>query len=378
MLGLPFERIADLDGIAGLIIKIKKVAKGLNITVNVNNFVPKPHTPFQWHPMEKEPELNFKINYLKKLLKPLNVNFRYQDPKVSFIEGLISRGDDFTPRTIYNAYKFGAVYDSESRLFNYDAWVKALEYEYGCEYDYNWWKNNRGNGTSNFNKLTYRYLYEEKNIDAPLPWDFIDILVDKDFLKEEYKKSRMQNFKSIYPRNASSADSSAENLLTENCRKICYLCGVCDFKTLSPVYSSKAENIRIHKKNGKDDKNCIDGNNDININTEVPGRRVSFSELTFIYSKRGAAKYLGHLETVKILLKAFRITGIPLIYRESKFTSRPKLSFSNPIPFMSESDGLHIKARVSAEYAVETDLNILSEKINSILPDGLKIVSINI
>ncbi len=378
MLGLPFERIADLDGIAGLIIKIKKVAKGLNITVNVNNFVPKPHTPFQRHPMEKEPELNFKINYLKKLLKPLNVNFRYQDPKVSFIEGLISRGDDFTPRTIYNAYKFGAVYDSESRLFNYDAWVKALEYEYGCEYDYNWWKNNRGNGTSNFNKLTYRYLYEEKNIDAPLPWDFIDILVDKDFLKEEYKKSRMQNFKSIYPRNASSADSSAENLLTENCRKICYLCGVCDFKTLSPIYSSKAENIRIHKKNGKDDKNCIDGNNDININTEVPGRRVSFSELTFIYSKRGAAKYLGHLETVKILLKAFRITGIPLIYRESKFTSRPKLSFSNPIPFMSESDGLHIKARVSAEYAVETDLNILSEKINSILPDGLKIVSINI
>ena len=356
MLGLPFERIADLDGIAGLIIKIKKVAKGLNITVNVNNFVPKPHTPFQWHPMEKEPELNFKINYLKKLLKPLNVNFRYQDPKVSFIEGLISRGDDFTPKIIYNAYKFGAVYDSESRLFNYDAWLKALE----CECGY------------------YRYLYEEKNIDSPLPWDFIDILVDKDFLKEEYKKSRMQNFKSIYPRNASSADSSAENLLTENCRKICYLCGVCDFKTLSPVYSSKAENIRIHKKNGKDDKNCIDGNNDININTEVPGRRVSFSELTFIYSKRGAAKYLGHLETVKILLKAFRITGIPLIYRESKFTSRPKLSFSNPIPFMSESDGLHIKARVSAEYAVETDLNILSEKINSILPDGLKIVSINI
>ncbi len=356
MLGLPFERIADLDGIAGLIIKIKKTAKGLNITVNVNNFVPKPHTPFQWHPMEKEPELNFKINYLKKLLKPLNVNFRYQDTKVSFIEGLISRGDDLTPKIIYNAYKFGAVYDSESRLFNYDAWVKALE----CEYDY------------------YKYLYEEKNIDAPLPWDFIDILVDKDFLKEEYKKSRMQNLQYIYPLNASPAGGSAANLLTGNCRKICYLCGVCDFKTVSPVYSSKAKNIKMHKKKRKDEKNCIDGNNNININTASAGGRVSFSELTFIYSKRGAAKYLGHLETVKILLKAFRITDIPLIYRESKFTSRPKLSFSNPIPFMSESDGLYIKARVAAEYPAETDLNILSEKINSILPDGLKIVSINI
>ena len=365
MLGLPFERMADLDGIAGLIIKIKKVAKGLNVTVNVNNFVPKPHTPFQWHPMEKEPELNFKINYLKKLLRPLNVNFRYQDPKVSFIEGLISRGDDFTPKIIYNAYKFGAVYDSESRLFNYDAWVKALEYGYD-----------------------YRYLYEEKNIDVPLPWDFIDILVDKEFLKDEYKKSYMQNLKSIYPHNAARTDNFIEDLLTENCRKICYLCGVCDFKTVGPVYSSKAENIKMHKKKRKE---VIAENNDscnnYNKNTEAAAEGVkiiqnnpvkSFSELTFIYSKRGVAKYLGHLETVKILLKTFRVAGIPLIYRESKFTSRPRLSFSNPIPFMSESDELYIKARVAAEYIASTDLNILQEKINAILPDGLRIIDINI
>ena len=351
MLGLPFERMADLDGIAGLIIKIKKVAKGLNITVNVNNFVPKPHTPFQWHPMEKEPELNFKINYLKKLLRPLNVNFRYQDPKVSFIEGLISRGDDFTPKIIYNAYKFGAVYDSESRLFNYDAWVKALEYGYD-----------------------YRYLYEEKNIDVPLPWDFIDILVDKEFLKDEYKKSYMQNLKSIYPHNAARTDNFVEDLLTENCRKICYLCGVCDFKTVAPVYSSKAENIKMHKKNYN--KNMEAASEGVKIIQNNPVK--SFSELTFIYSKRGAAKYLGHLETVKILLKAFRVAGIPLIYRESKFTSRPKVSFSNPIPFMSESDELYIKARVVEEYTASTDLNILQEKINAILPDGLRIMDINI
>lgn len=351
MLGLPFERMADLDGIAGLIIKIKKVAKGLNVTVNVNNFVPKPHTPFQWHPMEKEPELNFKINYLKKLLKPLNVNFRYQDPKVSFIEGLISRGDDFTPKIIYNAYKFGAVYDSESRLFNYDAWVKALEYGYD-----------------------YRYLYEEKNIDVPLPWDFIDILVDKEFLKDEYKKSYMQNLKSIYPHNAARTDNFIEDLLTENCRKICYLCGVCDFKTVGPIYSSKAENIKMHKKNyNKNTEAAAEG---VKIIQNNPVK--SFSELTFIYSKRGAAKYLGHLETVKILLKAFRVAGIPLIYRESKFTSRPRLSFSNPIPFMSESDELYIKARVAAEYTASTALNVLREKINAILPDGLRIIDINI
>ncbi|MHB1600169.1 MAG: TIGR03960 family B12-binding radical SAM protein [bacterium] len=361
MIGLPFERIADLDGIAGLIIKIKKVAKGLNITVNVNNFVPKPHTPFQWHPMENESALNFKINYLKKLLKPLNVNFRYQDPKVSFIEGLISRGDNLTPQIIYRAYKSGAVYDSESRLFNYDAWVKALKYEYESEYNYD-----------------YKYLYEEKNIDIALPWDFIDILIDKEFLKEEYKKSYEQNLKTVYSPNASASDNFTQDLLTENCRKTCYLCGVCDFKSVAPVYSSKAENIKMHKKKSKEDtaENTIENTAGNSVENN-PVKLKSFSELTFIYSKRGAAKYLGHLETVKILLKAFRIVRLPLIYKESKFTSRPKVSFSNPIPFMSESDELYIKARVNAEYIVLADLNVLREKINKILPEGLRILNVN-
>jgi radical SAM family uncharacterized protein len=377
MIGLPFERLSDLDGIAALIIKIKKSAKNLNITVNVNNFVPKPHTPFQWHPMEKEPELNFKINYLRKILKPLNVNFRYQDPKISFIEGLISRGDAFTSKIIYKAYKNGAIYDSESRLFNYGAWVSALEF-FG------------------FNKLTEKYLYGERIIDSALPWDFIDTLVDKEFLKDEFKKSYKQNSKSIYRNrfNASNNIDGAEvdkpELMTENCRKICYLCGVCDFKAVSPIYSSKNENIKMHKKPAESVLNSSNSSN-----TEMPETPetavynndkvqkhfdsipVIFSELTFIYSKRGALKYIGHLETVKIMLKAFRIIRLPIIYRKSEFTSRPKLSFSNPLPFMAESDDLYIKARVQNDYLILTDLKILKDKINAILPEGMKIININ-
>lgn len=376
MIGLPFERISDIDAIADLIIEIKKAAKELNITVNVNNFVPKPHTPFQWQPMERESELNFKINYLKKILKHLNVNFKYQDPKASFIEGLISRGDEFTPKIIYEAYKNGAVYDSESRLFNYGAWEKAIS-KFGKE------------------KITAKYLYDEKNINDPLPWDFIDIMVDKNFLKEEFKKS--------YAINLNSADKVPmieDGLTTENCRKICYLCGVCDFKTVSPVYSSKLRNIKMHKNNRADctfaGNSYVNGNNggginvaantnaDIAANAAIDssgavnaGGAGTFSETAFIYSKKGPAKYIGHLETVKILLKIFRIVKLPLIYRKSKFTSRPKLSFSNPVPFMSESDALYIKARLPKEYLTLTDLSALKDRINALLPEGLKIVDIN-
>jgi radical SAM family uncharacterized protein len=394
MIGLPFERIADLDGIAALIIKIKSASKGLNITVNVNNFVPKPHTPFQWFPMEKEEALNFKINYLKKILKPLNVNFKYQDPKVSFIEALISRGDEFTSKIIYKAYKSGAVYDSESRLFNYNAWIKALENEN---------RNQNENMDRDGDEIDYggyfKYLYEEKKINDPLPWDFIDILVDKKFLKEEYKKSCIQNARSIYYFNFNS-ETDIEDLSTQNCRKICYLCGVCDFKTVSPVYSSKAANIKMHKKNIKSGVNYDYGksinkgaffineaggnraeSDNFNCNNNIKVKTVPFSEITFIYSKRGIAKYLGHLETVKILLKTFRIVKIPLLYKESEYVLRPKLSYSNPIPFMSESDGLYIKGRIAKIYAATlnlADLADLKDKINTLLPEGLKIIDIKI
>ncbi|MCL4533454.1 MAG: DUF2344 domain-containing protein, partial [Deltaproteobacteria bacterium] len=221
----------------------------------------------------------------------------------------------------------------------------------------------------------FKYLYEEKNINDPLPWDFIDILVDKKFLKEEYKKSCMQNAKSIYYFNS---EIDGEYLSTQNCRKICCLCGVCDFKTVSPVYSSKAANIKMHKNNIKKNENekvelyNFNGNNDIKVKT------VPFSEITFTYSKRGIAKYLGHLETVKILLKIFRIIKIPLLYKESEYTLRPKLSFSNPIPFMSESDELYIKGRIPKIHAASMNLTDLKDKINGLLPEGLKIININL
>ena len=164
----------------------------------------------------------------------------------------------------------------------------------------------------------------------------------------------------------------------------------------------------MHKKNIKNNENEIDENSrvnydyDKNINkgdflNEAGGNRaesdnfngynnvkvktVPFSEITFIYSKREIAKYLGHLETVKILLKTFRIVKIPLLYKESEYTLRPKLSYSNPIPFMSESDGLYIKGRIAKINAASMNLaNLadLKDKINKLLPEGLKIIDIKI
>ncbi|RZD18117.1 MAG: DUF2344 domain-containing protein [Candidatus Acididesulfobacter diazotrophicus] len=502
MIGLPYERLSDIEGVKDLIVKIKKISKQLNITVNVNNFVPKPHTPFQWHPMNTEDELNFKINYLRHLLKHLNVNFKYQDPKVSFIEGLISRGDMFTSKIIYRAYLNGAKFDSERKYFNFKAWIDALksfsdddEYEYDEDkynyyslnktnneklYNYNIKKNNYFNEklTCTYNELLNKYLYIQKDLKEILPWDFIDIMVDKEYLKSEFKKSFELNKLTIYNnynysaahfnsnntsgvKNINEDDSNSNALndditnnkfrlncdlhnninnniekeikdkITENCRKICYICGVCDFKTVKPVYSSKSENNKIHKKinyneynnynensrNGNFDdsqnnddnffidiKNADDNINIMNIN-DIKDTNINYevningkekndeeiycnklsnksiesndSKILIKYSKKDDIKYLGHLETIKVLLRALRISNIKISYTQSKFSPKPKVSFSNPIPFMTESDSLYIIATVNNWDNKNDSFNdSVKTKLNNKLPEGLKIVEI--
>ncbi len=422
MLGLPYERLSDIEGIKNLILKIKKISKQLNITVNANNFVPKPHTPFQWHPMNTEDELNFKINYLKHLLKPLNVNFRYQDPKISFIEGLISRGDGFTSKIIYRAYLNGAKFDSERKYFNFKAWIDALKsfrkididgdkYNYNNLnktsneklYDYAIKKNNYFNEkiTYTYNELLNKYLYIQKDLEEILPWDFIDIMVDKEYLKSEFKKSFELNKLTIYNY------KEIKDNITENCRKICYICGVCDFKTIKPIYSSKLANSRIDKninynenndynKNGRDNS-IIEINNNINNINKIDNSIINYQEknsdekhksdnkyiksndskILIKYSKKGDIKYLGHLETIKILLRALRMSNIKISYTKSKFSPKPKVSFSNPIPFMTESDSLYIIATVNDWNNENEDFNdSIKTQLNNKLPEGLKIVEI--
>ncbi len=364
MIGLPYERISDIDGIKDLILKIKKVSKGLNVTVNINNFVSKPHTPFQWYPVNKISELDFKINYLKRLLGPVNVNLRYQDPKVSFIEGLISRGDEFTSKIIYKAYKLGAVYDSEMQLFNYGAWIKALNSLQESRVQR---RNSRLDDKGCGDIINY-YLYDEKDLNKALPWDFIDTLVEKDYLKAEFKKAYKQNAISIYDFSSNSVTGKTgekERLLTENCRKVCHLCGVCDFKEISPVYSSKIDNVKIFP--GQKDTAA-----DI-TEKEFNGDQAA-SKLLIRYSKKGAIRYLGHLDTVKILIRVFKIAKLPIVYKESRFTPRPKISYSNPIPFMSESDNLYLTIKIKNKPAGGMDY--IKSLINYFLPDGLKILDI--
>lgn len=117
MVGLPTETCEDLQEFVDLIARIKgsidRIGKQrgrlTEIYLSVNCFVPKPWTPFQYHPFgisaplqpgetrsmkEALTSLKEKIAYLKKGVGEFsNVHFQADKPENGFFQALLSRGD---------------------------------------------------------------------------------------------------------------------------------------------------------------------------------------------------------------------------------------------------------------------------------------------
>ena len=101
MVGLPFERASDLEGIVRLSREIRarfrSEAKGeARVTISLHPFVPKPGTPFQWAPMLPPAETAERIRYLRSKLK----GFTVKAPGLGevYTEGILARsGEEAAP-----------------------------------------------------------------------------------------------------------------------------------------------------------------------------------------------------------------------------------------------------------------------------------------
>ncbi|MCX5718536.1 MAG: radical SAM protein [Nitrospirae bacterium] len=156
MVGLPTETIEDVEGIVDLVKKIKNVAPKGRITVSISTFVPKPFTPFQWHPMEKPSEVKERLRMIKKNLLPIRgINVFHDVLKYAYMQGFFSMGDRRVSKAI-----------EEMQRMN--DWRKAAE-SAGLNKDF--------------------YLFRKKELNEILPWDFIDSGISKEKLWAEYQEA---------------------------------------------------------------------------------------------------------------------------------------------------------------------------------------------
>lgn len=93
-------------------------------------------------------------------------------------------------------------------------------------------------------------------------------------------------------------------------------------------------------------------------------------KIIFKYTKLGKLKYISHLDTLRLLQRALRRTGLPAKYSEG-FNPHPKLSIAFPLSLGIESIG----EMAEVELAIRVERDVFVNKMNDSLPEGLQIIS---
>ena len=193
MLGLPTETDEDVLGIAELVYKVilawKEHAtnkkRGLRVHVATAYFVPKPHTPFQWEAQITPEEYLRRCRLLKSHFYSKSIEYNYHTPDLSRLEAVFARGDRRLGPVIEAAVAKGAKLDGWDEYFNYSYWFDAMN---ECGIDETFYTT-RGFGENEI-----------------LPWDTIDVGVNKKFLLRERRQAYAET-------------------VTPDCREGCAGCG---------------------------------------------------------------------------------------------------------------------------------------------------------
>ncbi len=177
MQGLPTETGEDLKGIADLAEKVVGVYyslpkaernRGVNVTVSVSCFVPKPFTAFQWEGQDTLEEMEQKQAFLRSVIHHKNVRYNWHDARVSQLEAVFARGDRRLSKVLLKAAEENVTFDAWDECFDYDGWMKRFD-EVGIDASF--------------------YANRPFEKDEILPWDMIDCGVSKAFLWREREKA---------------------------------------------------------------------------------------------------------------------------------------------------------------------------------------------
>lgn len=328
--GLPTETIEDMDELAELLNKIKYRAKllkkekgllhSLDLTCTLSIFVPKPFTPFQWCGQMNLDEVTEHIHYLKdktKHIKGLKIN--YHEKYVSEIEAVLTRGDSKLCDYIEALYKKGCYLDAWGENFDKNVWAQtAVELGFSLP----------------------ELAQKAYCVNEPLPWDFLDIGVNKEWFANEY--------------NAAMAETSNEFHLTPTCEHKCVGCGVCPNLKTHKVLAPKYENKTVPKQPRKPEEH-----------NAVPFR------YRLKLTKCGILKYFSHLDWQNTFFKSVSRSGLNVAFSYG-YNPTMRISMGVALPLFSES----ICELVDIDIWDELTPEELQLKLEKVLPSGCKIVEV--
>ena len=312
MVGLPFFKDEEeSDAIIDFLREVGRQSR-MQLNVNIGTFIPKPHTPFQWSFQLDEKTAFDRIIKIKKALPAKFFKVGFQSPFISFIEGIISRGDERAGQLIKEAYYAGAKLDAWEEYLEKDKWRSVI--------DQALWD-------------VEKEICSETSLDENLPWSKVNINISEKFLKDEYNKS-------------------IKGELTSACIAGCdHNCGACNSENKVDINRDKIDFSRYLA--GKDDKK-----------ESFEKRKILFS-----YRKYGKAIYLSHINIMNVFERAFLRAGVDVCYSEG-FNPKPKLEFANPLTLGFESDDEIAAIDI---YTNEFNEKTFISVVNKSLPEGIEL-----
>ncbi|HKZ50326.1 MAG TPA: TIGR03960 family B12-binding radical SAM protein [Dehalococcoidia bacterium] len=193
MVGLPTEGLDDVKAIGLVSAKAREIGRRYHgararVRANVQRFVPRPHTPFQWARWEGAEELAPRYAALRPLCRRAGVELAWPGGAIplrgspgpggtgrtgrtgdeqSLLMAMIARGDRRLGAAIYRAWRRGCRLESWREYYRWDLWLEALAEE---------------------NLAPAFYTQRDRGPDEVLPWAHIDAGADTASLWEEWQR----------------------------------------------------------------------------------------------------------------------------------------------------------------------------------------------
>ncbi|MDD3845408.1 MAG: TIGR03960 family B12-binding radical SAM protein [Syntrophorhabdaceae bacterium] len=310
MVGFPWETQDDLVAIRDVIAPFRSA--GMDVNLSVSPFTPKPHTPFQWLPMDDESVLTEKIMIIKDALKRTGVRVRYRDTSVSVVESIVARADEHLAPLFEHLHAKGV------RL---EAWREFFSFE-----PYRQWFDE--------NSTDMKTYTGGRDTAGTLPWDMVDMGLGDGFLVKEL-------------------DKAASGEMTVSCLSGCAGCGL---------------GCSVQGREGRQDvpdRAIVSGDAAV----ESTGAAEAPKKFTFRYGKYGDARYIGHLDTMNIIVRAMKASSVRIRTR-GKYHPLPKIALTDALPVGVESFSEFIE--IETDSGVVVDVSTVG-RINERLPSGIKI-----
>jgi radical SAM-linked protein len=176
----------------------------------------------------------------------------------------------------------------------------------------------------------------ERKVDERLPWDHIDVLIDKQWFVDDWDRA--------------SALKHAQDCRHSKCHK----CGVIDHER--PLCASMLrKSIQGRKPEGAWTRR--------DPTPHVEPQPVQ--RLWMRISRTGVARYLTHLEAMNAWMRALRRAHTPLSYSQG-FHPHPKMAFSSAMPHNEQSTGEYLDVVLHERVEPAALLRALSDR----LPEG--------